>query len=161
MHTAVEITMLHTYQQCNAMQWASRLELSGPAESATRQLYWGCARLQPLHLSQMSLVLVLTCKWHCRSSVPSGRVGGSKDALFQSNERFREAVRSQEDADVAVLEVRRWKRHRMLEADEAWLFSAVAVPKSAVQARLLGNVRTKLGFCLRQEALPMLCAHGR
>lgn len=49
----------------------------------------------------------LTSYRGCRSSVPSGRVGGSKDALFQSNERFREAVRSQEDADVAVLEVRR------------------------------------------------------
>lgn len=37
--------------------------------------------------------------------MPSGRVGGSKDAIFHSNERFREAARSQEDADVAVLEV--------------------------------------------------------
>jgi hypothetical protein len=57
---------------------------------------------------QVALASVLT--WPalcCCSSVPSGRVGGSKDALFQSNERFREAVRSQEDADVAVLEVRR------------------------------------------------------
>lgn len=64
----------------------------------------------------------------CRRSVPSGRVGGAKDALFQSNERFREAVRSQEDADVAVLEVRRWKHCCVLAASEAWLCTANSVP---------------------------------
>jgi hypothetical protein len=41
----------------------------------------------------------------CRS-VPSGRVGNAKDAVFRSNEAFREAVHRQEAADVEVLEQR-------------------------------------------------------
>ncbi len=31
----------------------------------------------------------------CGRSVPSGRVGNAKDAVFRSNEHFREAVREQ------------------------------------------------------------------
>ena len=40
------------------------------------------------------------------SSVPSGRVGNSKDAIFRSNEHFREAVADREAMDVAELESR-------------------------------------------------------
>lgn len=36
----------------------------------------------------------------CRS-VPSGRVGNNKDAIFRSNEHFREAVAEREAVDVA------------------------------------------------------------
>ena len=51
------------------------------------------------------------CSHHWQSnlsagrSVPSGRVGSAKDATFRTNERFREAVRGQEEGDVGVLEV--------------------------------------------------------
>jgi len=38
------------------------------------------------------------------TSVPSGRVGISKDAVFRSNDHFREAVASREASDVAQLE---------------------------------------------------------
>lgn len=40
------------------------------------------------------------------SSVPSGRVGNSKDAIFRSNEHFRGAVADREALDVAELEAR-------------------------------------------------------
>nr|BAH23784.1 dynamin-related protein 5B-3 [Physcomitrium patens]BAH23785.1 dynamin-related protein 5B-3 [Physcomitrium patens] len=38
------------------------------------------------------------------TSVPSGRVGASRDCVYRSNEHFREAVASQEAKDTAVLE---------------------------------------------------------
>lgn len=41
-----------------------------------------------------------------RRSVPSGRVGNAKDAIFRSNEHFREALRDREDRDVTELEHR-------------------------------------------------------
>ena len=41
-----------------------------------------------------------------RRSVPSGRVGNAKDAVFRSNEHFRGAVGEREAADVAELEHR-------------------------------------------------------
>ena len=41
-----------------------------------------------------------------RRSVPSGRVGAAKDAVFRSNEHFREAVSERERADVQELEHR-------------------------------------------------------
>ena len=41
----------------------------------------------------------------CRS-VPSGRVGNAKDAIFRSNEHFREAVTERESQDVTELEQR-------------------------------------------------------
>ena len=37
-----------------------------------------------------------------RRSVPSGRVGNAKDAIFRSNEHFREAVGERENLDVQV-----------------------------------------------------------
>jgi len=42
--------------------------------------------------------------------VPSGRVGNSKDAIFRSNEHFREAVAEREAMDVAELEARLQRR---------------------------------------------------
>ena len=39
-------------------------------------------------------------------SVPSGRVGNAKDAIFRSNEHFREAVTERENTDVMELETR-------------------------------------------------------
>ena len=38
----------------------------------------------------------------CDRSVPSGRVGNAKDAIFRSNEHFREAVGERESLDVQV-----------------------------------------------------------
>ena len=40
------------------------------------------------------------------SSVPSGRVGLSREALFRSNDHYREAVLNQELADIAEVEKR-------------------------------------------------------
>jgi hypothetical protein len=40
------------------------------------------------------------------TSVPSGRVGTSREALFRTNEAFREAVAGQEAADLAAVEAR-------------------------------------------------------
>lgn len=47
------------------------------------------------------IVMLISCR-----SVPSGRVGNAKDAVFRSNEAFREAVHRQESSDVEVLEHR-------------------------------------------------------
>lgn len=44
------------------------------------------------------------------TSVPSGRVGGSRDATFRSNEHFRQAVAEREALDVAELEARLGRR---------------------------------------------------
>ena len=41
----------------------------------------------------------------CRS-VPSGRVGNAKDAIFRSNDHFRQALAEREDCDVAELQHR-------------------------------------------------------
>ena len=38
--------------------------------------------------------------------MPSGRVGNAKDAIFRSNEHFREAVTERENQDVIELEHR-------------------------------------------------------
>lgn len=48
----------------------------------------------------------------CCSSVPSGRVGNSKDAIFRSNEHFREAVADRE-AQVGSAAACRLSRRRM------------------------------------------------
>eukprot|EP00877_Chromochloris_zofingiensis_P009448 jgi/Chrzof1/4757/Cz14g25040.t1 len=50
------------------------------------------------------------------TSVPSGRVGAGHDAVFQSNEQFREAVAAREATDMQELEA---KIGRKLEAAEA------------------------------------------
>ncbi len=42
----------------------------------------------------------------CCRSVPSGRVGNAKDAIFRSNDHFRQAVAEREDCDVAELQHR-------------------------------------------------------
>ena len=47
----------------------------------------------------------------CRSSVPSGRVGNSKDAIFRSNEHFREAVADREaQVGCGARQVGGWRR---------------------------------------------------
>ena len=38
--------------------------------------------------------------------MPSGRVGNAKDAIFRSNDHFRQAVAEREDCDVAELQHR-------------------------------------------------------
>ena len=43
---------------------------------------------------------------HMHRSVPSGRVGNAKDAIFRSNDHFRQAVAEREDCDVAELQHR-------------------------------------------------------
>ncbi len=43
---------------------------------------------------------------HCCRSVPSGRVGAARDAVFRSNEAFREAVDARAARDVAELEAK-------------------------------------------------------
>jgi hypothetical protein len=49
------------------------------------------------------------------SSVPSGRVGCARDAVFRSNEHFREALAEREARDAAELEAklgRKWVPRR-------------------------------------------------
>lgn len=54
----------------------------------------------------MNLLVISLCMnkvgVFCRS-VPSGRVGNAKDAIFRSNEHFREAVGERESMDVQVI----------------------------------------------------------
>lgn len=47
-----------------------------------------------------------TAALHLCRSVPSGRVGNAKDAIFRSNDHFRQAVAEREDCDVAELQHR-------------------------------------------------------
>ena len=56
-----------------------------------------------------------TCPAGCRS-VPSGRVGNAKDAIFRSNEHFREAVGERENLDV---QARSLSLHALLGAVHA------------------------------------------
>ena len=48
----------------------------------------------------------LLCLGLANRSVPSGRVGNAKDAIFRSNDHFRQAVAEREECDVAELQHR-------------------------------------------------------
>ncbi|GAB4820130.1 hypothetical protein N2152v2_007176 [Parachlorella kessleri] len=76
------------------------------------------------------------------TSVPSGRVGNSKDAIFRSNEHFREAVAEREAMDVAELEARLQRRLDKAERARIGVGQLRRFLEQLLQRRYLENVPT-------------------
>lgn len=76
------------------------------------------------------------------TSVPSGRVGNSRDAIFRSNEHFREAVAEREALDVAELEARMGRRLERAERARIGVGQLRRFLEHLLQRRYLENVPT-------------------
>jgi hypothetical protein len=76
------------------------------------------------------------------TSVPSGRVGASRDAIFRSNEHFREAVAEREALDVAELEARMGRRLDRAERARIGVGQLRRFLEHLLQRRYLENVPT-------------------
>ncbi|KAI3430573.1 hypothetical protein D9Q98_005166 [Chlorella vulgaris] len=76
------------------------------------------------------------------TSVPSGRVGNSKDAIFRSNEHFREAVADREALDVAELESRLGRKLERAERARIGVGQLRRFAEHLLQRRYLENVPT-------------------
>ena len=76
------------------------------------------------------------------SSVPSGRVGNSRDAIFRSNEHFRGAVAEREALDVAELEARLGRRLEKAERARIGVGQLRRFLEHLLQRRYLENVPT-------------------
>lgn len=76
------------------------------------------------------------------SSVPSGRVGNTKDAIFRSNEHFMEAVGERESIDVAELEARLGRRLDRAERARIGVGQLRRFLEHLLQRRYLENVPT-------------------
>jgi GTPase SAR1 family protein len=76
------------------------------------------------------------------TSVPSGRVGGSRDCLFRSNEHYREAVVQQEKRDTAELERRCDRRLHSSERSRVGVSQLRHFLERLLQQRYLENVPT-------------------
>lgn len=76
------------------------------------------------------------------SSVPSGRVGNSRDAIFRSNEHFREAIAEREALDVAELEARLGRRLERAERARIGVGQLRRFLEHLLQRRYLENVPT-------------------
>ena len=76
------------------------------------------------------------------SSVPSGRVGNNRDAIFRSNEHFREAVAEREALDVAELEARMGRRLEKAERARIGVGQLRRFLEHLLQRRYLENVPT-------------------
>lgn len=74
------------------------------------------------------------------TSVPSGRVGNSRDAIFRSNEHFREAVADREALDVAELEGRLGRRLDRAERARIGVGQLRRFLEHLLQRRYLENV---------------------
>ncbi|KAK9850978.1 hypothetical protein WJX84_009933 [Apatococcus fuscideae] len=74
------------------------------------------------------------------TSVPSGRVGNAKDAIFRSNEHFREALRDREDRDVTELEHRLDRRLEKAERARIGVGQLRRFLEQLLQRRYLENV---------------------
>ena len=74
------------------------------------------------------------------TSVPSGRVGNSRDAIFRSNEHFREAVAEREALDVAELEARLGRRLERAERARIGVGQLRRFLEQLLQRRYLENV---------------------
>ena len=74
--------------------------------------------------------------------MPSGRVGNTKDAIFRSNEHFREAVADRESADVAELEARLGRRLERAERARIGVGQLRRFLEHLLQRRYLENVPT-------------------
>ena len=71
-----------------------------------------CRRPDGIHTLLMGAVEAMYCLAVHRS-VPSGRVGNAKDAIFRSNEHFREAVAEREGLDVQACPLPSFMHTRM------------------------------------------------
>ena len=76
------------------------------------------------------------------TSVPSGRVGNSRDAVFRSNEHFRVAVAEREALDVAELEARMGRRLERAERARIGIGQLRRFLEHLLQRRYLENVPT-------------------
>jgi hypothetical protein len=76
------------------------------------------------------------------TSVPSGRVGNSHDAIFRSNEHFREAVAEREALDVAELEARLGRHLDRAERARIGVHQLRRFLEHLLQRRYLENVPT-------------------
>lgn len=76
------------------------------------------------------------------TSVPSGRVGNSRDAVFRSNEHFRVAVAEREALDVAELEARMGRRLERAERARIGVGQLRRFLEHLLQRRYLENVPT-------------------
>ena len=76
------------------------------------------------------------------TSVPSGRVGGSRDCLFRSNDHYREAVVQQEKRDSAELERRCDRRLHSSERSRVGVSQLRHFLERLLQQRYLENVPT-------------------
>lgn len=76
------------------------------------------------------------------TSVPSGRVGNSRDAIFRSNEHFRVAVAEREALDVAELEARLGRRLERAERARIGVGQLRRFLEHLLQRRYLENVPT-------------------
>ena len=76
------------------------------------------------------------------TSVPSGRVGGSRDCLFRSNEQYREAVLAQEKRDTSDLERRCDRRLLPAERSRVGVSQLRHFLERLLQQRYLENVPT-------------------
>ncbi|KAK9918350.1 hypothetical protein WJX75_003404 [Coccomyxa subellipsoidea] len=74
------------------------------------------------------------------TSVPSGRVGNAKDAIFRSNEHFREAVGERENLDVQELEHRLDRRLEGAERARIGVTQLRRFLEQLLQRRYLENV---------------------
>lgn len=74
------------------------------------------------------------------TSVPSGRVGNAKDAIFRSNEHFREAVTERENQDVIELEHRLDRRLEKAERSRIGVTQLRRFLEQLLQRRYLENV---------------------
>ena len=76
------------------------------------------------------------------TSVPSGRVGLSRDSMFRSNDHFREAVVQREQADIVELERRLDRRLEPSERARSGLSQLRHFLERLLQQRYLDNVPT-------------------
>ncbi|KAK9814730.1 hypothetical protein WJX72_010634 [[Myrmecia] bisecta] len=74
------------------------------------------------------------------TSVPSGRVGNAKDAVFRSNDHFREAVHDREEVDVAELEHRLDRKLEKVERSRIGVGQLRRFLEQLLQRRYLENV---------------------
>ncbi|GBF91812.1 dynamin ARC5 [Raphidocelis subcapitata] len=74
------------------------------------------------------------------TSVPSGRVGAARDAVFRSNEHFREALAGREAADVAELEGKMGRKLSRHELSHIGVQQLRRFLEQVLQRRYLDNV---------------------
>ncbi|KAI8476585.1 MAG: P-loop containing nucleoside triphosphate hydrolase protein [Monoraphidium minutum] len=74
------------------------------------------------------------------TSVPSGRVGAARDAVFRSNDHFRDALAAREAADVSELEAKLGRKLSRHEASHIGVQQLRGFLEQVLQRRYLDNV---------------------